>query len=151
MRSGVTWFTSIDESRRRSRPSIAPAALISPASVMPGLAIAEAAEIDAGEHDLLVTLRRSPPDLVEDGGRRPAPRGTTHERDHAERARERAAVLDPDEGPDPVEPVIGLDAADRTDIGGDGVGELLAAAGDHPDVVGQAGERLGRRGSRRTP
>ena len=123
---------AVDRSRRPDQPR----------ERQPGLAIAEAAEIDAGEHDLLVALRRSPPDLVEDGGRRPAAGGTTDERDHAERARERAAVLDPDEGADPVEPVVGLDAADRTDIGGDGVGELLAPTGDHPDVVGQAGERL---------
>ena len=110
---------------------------------MPAAAIAEAAEIDAGEHDLLVTLPRSPPDLVEDGGGRPAPRRATDERDHTERARERAAVLDPDERAHPLEPVIGLDAADRADLGRDGVGELLAAAGDDPDVVGQAGERVG--------
>ena len=85
----------------------------------------------------LVTLRDSPPDLVEHGGRRPAARGTAHERDHAERARERAAVLDPDEGADPVEPVIGLDAADRTDVGGDGVDDLLAAAGDTRTLSGR--------------
>ena len=88
-----------------------------------------------------MTLRRAPPDLVEDGARRAATRGAADERDDAERARERAAVLDPDEGAHAVEPVIGLDAADRADIGRDGLGELLAAARDHADVVGQAGER----------
>src|SRR5690242_13346344 len=81
--------------------------------VVPGGAIAIAAEVDAREDNLTVSLVDSAVDLGEHGRGRPAARGTAHERDHAERAGERAAVLDLDERADPVEARVGLDAADR--------------------------------------
>ena len=108
---------------------------------MPGGAVAEAAEVDAGEDDLAVALRDAPADLAEHGVGAAAARRAAHERDHAERARERAAVLDLDEGADAVEPRVGLDAADRADVAGDGLDRLLDLAGDDGDVRGQPGER----------
>ena len=98
-----------------------------PRQVVAGLAIPVAAEVDAGEHDLAMTL-------VERGARslaappsarrlREAPRTT---RDHAERAREAAAVLHLDEGADAIEPRFRLDARDRADVACDGRRRLLA-------------------------
>ena len=60
---GVTWFTSIDESRSRSSPSIAPAFANEAGEREPSLAIAEAAEVDTGQDDLAVPLRDAAPDL----------------------------------------------------------------------------------------
>ena len=149
--SGVTWLTSIDERRSRSRPSIAPASRIERRRASsPAPRSRKQPRLTPGEHDLAVTLRDAPPDLVEHRVGDAAARRAADERDHAERARERAAVLDLDEGADAVEPVVRLDAADRTDVAGDGLGDLLAAPGDDDDVVGQAGERVRRRGWRRT-
>ena len=71
-----------------------------------------------------------------------AARRAAHERDDAEVARERAAVLDLHERAHAVEPRVGLDAADRTDVAGDERGGLLAALRDDDDVLGQAGERV---------
>ena len=72
-----------------------------------------------------MTLVDAPTDLREDGGRRPAPRPAADERDHAERARERTPVLDLHERADPFEPVLRVDAADRTDVPGDERGRLV--------------------------
>ena len=73
---------------------------------------------------------------------RAAARGAAHERDHAEVAREAAAVLHLDERAHAVEPRVGLDAADRADVAGDERRRLLAALRDDDDVLGQAGERV---------
>ena len=108
---------------------------------MPGGAVAEAAEIDAGEDDLAVALCDALADLAEDGLGAAAARCAANERDDAERARERAAVLDLDERPDPVEPRVRLHAGDRTHVAGDGLDGLLDLAGDDRDVLGQPGER----------
>src|SRR5439155_18162884 len=59
-----------------------------PRQRVPGLAVAKAAEVDAGEHDLAVSLSNAAPDLAENGSGHAAPRAAPHERDHAEAARE---------------------------------------------------------------
>ena len=115
-----------------------------PGQRQPGGPVAEAAEVDAGEHDLAVALRDAPPDLSEHRLCRAAARGAANERDHAEGARERAAVLDPHERANPVEAVLRLDAADRADVACDRLGDVLAAPGDDADVVRQARERTRR-------
>src|SRR6476660_2880173 len=61
---------------------------------------AVAAEVDAGEHDLAMTLHDAAADLAEDRLGRAAPRFSAHERNDAEAARERASVLNLDEGTD---------------------------------------------------
>ena len=80
------------------------------------LTIAEAAEVDAREHDLAMPLLDPLADLPQDCVGAPASRGPADERDHAELAREAAPVLDADERTDPVEPRIGLNASDRADV-----------------------------------
>ena len=117
----------------------------------PGCAVAEAAEVDAGEHDLAMTLRRPAPDLGEHGVGGAAARGAAHERDDAERTREGAAVLDPDEGAHSLEPMVRLDATDRPHVGGDGIGELLAAPWRRRGRCRACPRMHSRRGSRRTP
>ena len=74
-----------------------------PGEGVAGLAVAEAAEVDAGEDDLAVPLLDASADLREHGRGGPAPGRPSHLRDHAEGAGERAAVLDPDERPPAVE------------------------------------------------
>ena len=81
--------------------------------------------------------------LAEHRGGASAARGAAHERDDAEAARERAAVLDLDERADAVEPVVGLDAAERPELAGEEAGRLLGAAGDDGDVRGQGSRRAG--------
>ena len=100
-----------------------------------GRAVAVAAEVDPGEHDLAVALLDAAPDLGEHGVGAAAARGAAHERDHAEGAREAAAVLHLDERAHAVEPRVGLDAADRADVARDERGRLLAAARDDHDVL----------------
>ena len=63
-----TWLISIDERRRRSSPGVSPAARTSLRQVEACGAVAVAAEVDAGEHDLAMSLphpparsRRAPP------------------------------------------------------------------------------------------
>jgi hypothetical protein len=107
------------------------------------LAVAEAAEVDARQHDLAVALRDTTADLGEHVGGPPAARAAADERDHAEGAREGAAVLDLDEGADPVEPRLGPHAADRADVARDGSRGLLRPPGDDDDVLRQARERAG--------
>ncbi len=84
-----------------------------------GGAVAEAAEVDAGQHHLAMPLIDATTNLREHRRGRAAARGAADERDHAERARERAAVLDLHERSDAVEPVLRVDAADRANVAGD--------------------------------
>ena len=100
----------------------------------PCFTIAEAAEVDAGEHDLAVALCDATADLSQDCVRRAAARPAADERDDTEGAREGAAVLDLDEGTDAVETVLGLHAADRADVACDGGGDVLALPDDDPNV-----------------
>src|SRR5262249_9208400 len=79
-------------------------------------AVGEAAEVDAREHDLAMSLFDALADLSQDRGRAAAARGSADERDHAELAREAAAVLNADECTYAVEPRVGLNAADRADV-----------------------------------
>src|SRR5262245_55488829 len=81
-----------------------------------GVAVAEAAEVHARQHDLAVALRRAATDLREQVLRPPAPRAAADDRDDAERARERAAVLDLHEGARPLEPRLALDARHSADV-----------------------------------
>src|SRR5438552_11040974 len=74
-----------------------------PRELVPGFAVAVAAEVDPGEDDLTMTLVDAPTDLGEHCCRRAAPRGSADERDDTEVAREAAAVLDLHECPHPVE------------------------------------------------
>ena len=108
------------------------------------LAIAETSEIDTGQHDLTMPMLHTPTDLGEHRVRRAAARPAADERDHAERTREGAAVLDLDERAHPVEPAGGLHAADRADIAGHCLGRILAAARYDRDVAGHGRERLRR-------
>src|SRR5207245_6141555 len=89
---------------------------------------------------LAVTLADAPPYLADDGRGATAPRRAADERDHAEGAREAAAVLHLDEGAHAVEPGFGLNAADRPHVARDEGRRVLAAPGDHDHVVGQPGE-----------
>ena len=101
--SGVTWFTSIDESRSRSSPSIAPAVRMRPASVTPARGRGSS-RVDAREDDLAVSLGDARRISLRTAVGGAAPRAAADERDHAERARERAAVLDLHERAHAVEP-----------------------------------------------
>src|SRR5919204_6657108 len=82
------------------------------------LAVAVAAQVDPGQHDLAMALRDAPPDLGEDRSGAPAPRSTPDERDDTEVAREAAAVLDLDEGADAIKPGVRADTADRAHVAG---------------------------------
>ena len=104
---------------------------------MTGGAVAEATEVDAGEDDLAVPLRDAPADLAEHRVGAAAPGGAADERNHAERARERAAVLDLDECPHPVEPRVRLHAADRAHVAGDRLDGLLDLAGTTVTFAGR--------------
>ena len=99
-----------------------------------GGTVAEAAEVDTREDDLSVSLRDPAPDLAEHCVHGSAPRLASYERDHAERAGERAAVLDPHKGANPVEPMLGVDAADRADIARDESGRVVSRATGDDDV-----------------
>src|SRR4029077_1843849 len=99
-----------------------------------GPTVAVAPEVDAREDDLPVSLRDAPPDLVEHRNRRPTARRTADERDHAEVAREAAAVLDLHERAHTVEAGISLNAADRTNVPGDEPRRLLTRPGDDGHV-----------------
>ena len=136
----MTWLTSIDESRSRSTPGSRAGLADEPRQRVAGLAVAEAAEVDAGEDDLAVALRDAALDLAEHRVGAAAARRPADERDHAEGAREAAAVLDLHERARPVEPRVGLDAADRADVAGDGVRQSPRSAARRPSRSGQAGE-----------
>ena len=71
-----------------------------------------------------------------------AARGAADERDHAEVAREAAAVLHLDERAHAVEPRVGLHTADRADVAGNEGRGLLAALRHHDDVLRQSRERV---------
>ena len=71
-----------------------------------------------------------------------APRSAAHERDHAEVARERAAVLHLDECAHAVEARVSLYTADRAHVAGDERGRLLAPLCDDEHVARQAAERF---------
>ena len=111
--------------------------------VVAGGAVAVAAEVDPGQHDLAVALLDAAADLGEHRIGAAAARGAAHERDHAERAGEAAAVLHLDERADAVEARIRLDAADRADVACDVARRLLAPSRDDDDVVRKPGERIG--------
>ena len=113
-----------------------------PRQAIAGRPVAVAAQVDPGQDDLAVALSDAAADLAEDGLGRAAARGTADERDDAEPARERAAVLHLDEGANAVEPGLRLHAADRADVARDEPRRLLAASGDHDDVVREPGERV---------
>ncbi len=137
---GVTWLISIDERRRRSRPSIAPAARTSPGKDIPAARSRKQPRLTpvstTSRWPCAARRRISASTAVG----RAAAGGAAHERDDAERAGEGAAVLDPDEGAHPLESVVSLHAADRPHVGSDGFGDLLAAPGDDADVVGHPRE-----------
>ena len=126
------------EARRRARRAD------EPRQVVAGVAVAVAAEVDPREDDLTVALRDAARDLAQHGVGAAAARRAAHERDDAEVARERAAVLHLHERAHAVEPRVRLDAADRADVAGDEGGRLLAALRDDDDVLGQSGERVAR-------
>jgi len=112
--------------------------------VVAGCAVSVAAEVDTGQHDFRVPLVDAPADLAEDGLGRPAPGCAAHLRDHAEVAREAAAVLHLDERPHALEPDVRLHAADGTDVARDERGSSLAREPNDAYMRGQPGEGLAR-------
>ncbi len=109
--------------------------------------VAEAAEVDAGEHDFAVPLGGAAPNLGEHRGSVAAAGRAADERDHAEVARERAAVLDLHERPHTIEPMLRPDAADRADVARDRVCRLFARPCDDGHVAGEPVEpRTGKAG-----
>src|SRR5262249_38308184 len=104
--------------------------------------VAVATEVDAGEDDLAVALRDAALDLTEHGLCRTATRRPADERDDAEAARERAAVLHLDEGADAIEPGVGLDATDRAEVAGERLGGPLAPPRAARGVVGKSGKGI---------
>ena len=121
---------------------MAPASRTSRGRSIAGGAVAVAAEVDPGEDDLAVALRDAAADLAEHGLGRAAARGAADERNDAEAARERAAVLHLDEGAHAIEAGLRLHTADRADVARDELRRLLASPRDHDDVVRKAGERV---------
>src|SRR6266550_5443158 len=105
-----------------------------------GRAVPVAAEVDPREDDLLVPVPDAPPNLIEHRGRGAAPRSTTDKRDHAEVAREAAAVLDLHERAHTVEAGICLNATDRAYVAGHEGRRLLARPRDHGHIRWQARE-----------
>ena len=97
-----------------------------------------------------MALRDPRPDLAEHGVGAAAARGAADERDHAERARERAAVLDLHERAHAVEPRVGLHATDRADVAGDCLDRLLDLTADDGDVRRAARRTRARRAGRRS-
>ena len=116
-----------------------------PRQVVAGGAIAVAAEVDAGEDDLAMTLANAARDLSQHSGGWAAPRSSPHLRDHAERAREAAPVLHLDEGADAIEASFRLDARDGADVACDRGGRVLARLAHYDDVVGEPSERVRRK------
>src|SRR5262245_54200037 len=111
-----------------------------PIEPIAGVAIAEAAQVDAREHDFWMTLRDPALDLGEHRRRSPAPSGAAHLRDHAEAAAEAAAVLDLDERPNALEAMLGLNAPDRTDRAGDRRRSILTRPAHDAHVARGGGE-----------
>src|SRR5206468_12283320 len=114
-----------------------------PGQRVAGSAVAVAAEVDTGEHDLHVALSNAPTGLAEHRSGGAAPGRAANRRDHAEGAREAAPVLDLHERAHAVEPRVGLHATDGADVAGDEAGRVLAAPGDDHDVLGKAVEAVG--------
>ena len=81
-----------------------------------------------------MALRDAALDLAEHRAGAPAARASADERNDAERARERAAVLDLHERAHPLEPGVGLHAADRADVPRDRGRRLLARPRDDRHV-----------------
>ncbi len=105
-------------------------------------AVAVAAEVDPGEHDLLVAVGRAPTDLAEHGAGRPAARAAAHARDHAEGTREAAPILDLDERSNTLPPKARLDTADRASGSARRLAvRRFAPPDDHGDVLGELTER----------
>ena len=140
--SSDRWFTSIEESRSRSTPGTAPASRTSRASVYPASRSRKQPRLTP-----VRTISRWPwatrrAISLEHRVRAPAPRPTAHERDDAERARERAAVLDLHERARALEPRVGLHAADRADVAGDRGRRVLAEQRRRPSTfAGEPSER----------
>src|SRR5581483_9136027 len=84
----------------------------------------------------------APADLAQHRVRAATPRGAAHEWDHAEAARERAAVLDLHERAHAIDAGVTADAADRADVTRDERGCLLRATIDDDDVLRKAAEAL---------
>ena len=106
-----------------------------------GLAVAEAAEIHPGEHDLAMALRNTPANLAEHRARTPAPGSAADERDHAEGAGKGAAVLDLDERTCSLDARVAADATDRADVSRNCVGCLAPDAREDRHVFRQSFER----------
>ena len=81
--------------------------------------------------------------LGQDGRGAAAARPAAHQRNDAEVAGEAAAVLHTDKGADPVEPRVGLDAADRANVPGDVGRRLLASPLHDLHVLGKPAEGVG--------
>jgi hypothetical protein len=107
-----------------------------PRERVPMLPVSEAAEVDPCEDDFAVPLLDALANLPQDRVGCTAPRSAAHERDHAELAREAAPVLDADERAHAVEPRVGPDASNRTDVPGHERGRLLGPPRDDGHVPG---------------
>ena len=102
-----TWLISIDERRRRARPGRLAGRADEPRERVARVAVAEAAEVDAREHDLACgPARRAAGSRASTASARAAARAAADERDHAEVAREAAAVLDLHERANALEPRV---------------------------------------------
>ena len=135
-----TWLISIELSRSRSSPGVAPTSRTRRGRSKPAARSRKQPRLIPVRTTSRWPCVDAPATSRSTASARAAARCAADERDHAEPARERAAVLDLDERPHPVEPRVGLDAADRADVAGDERGGLLGAARDDGDV-----RRAGRR------
>ena len=110
--------------------------------VVAGRPVAIAPEVDARQDNLGVALVDASANLPQDGGSGAATRRAANERDHAEVAREAAAVLHLDEGAHALEPRIAVNAPDRADIARHELRRLLTRPGNHPHVGRHPGESI---------
>jgi hypothetical protein len=108
--------------------------------VVPGGAVAEAAEVDAGQDDLAVALLDPAADLSQDRGCRSAAGRTSDVGDHAERTAEATAVLNLHERTHAVETDADVRTAESADVGRNEARSVLAPHRDDSHVPGQAGE-----------
>ena len=136
--SRSTWLTSIDEKPQPLQAGRRARLPHESRECVTGGPVAEAAQVDARQHDLAVSVRDAPPDLGEHGSGRATSRSSADEGNHAERARERAPVLDLHECSDAIEAVVGGHAADRADVAGDEGGRLVACPPSDDDARRQA-------------
>ena len=132
----------VDLERRQAQtcPWTAPASRTSPPAST-DLAIAVAAEVDAGQNDLAVALGDAPPTSASTACARRlgSRRGRAARRRSCSRS---CTVLDLHERTDAVETHLVVDAADRADVAGDERGRLLRAPGDDDDVGRHVRERV---------